>query len=105
MLWSNDRTDRLSRQPASPTSGEFEARIMGARTEEMDGGTLRLTARLKEHGLGLDIKTFSARAKWRCSSRLRRSVDKKCLTGTGVVRDSVTFLNLRASTILRHTPE
>ena len=58
MLWSNDRTDRLSRQPASPTSGEFEARIMGARTEEMDGGTLRLTARLKEHGLGLDIKTF-----------------------------------------------
>ncbi len=41
ILWSNDRTDRLSRQPASPMSGEFEARIMGARTEEMDGGTLR----------------------------------------------------------------
>jgi hypothetical protein len=34
-------TDRLSGQPASPNSGEFEATIMGARTEEMDGGTLR----------------------------------------------------------------
>jgi len=41
MLWWEDRTDRLSRQPASPRSGEFEARIMGARTEETDGGTLR----------------------------------------------------------------
>jgi len=36
----NHRTERLSRQPASPNSGEFEARIMGARPEEMDGGTL-----------------------------------------------------------------
>ncbi len=58
MLWSKANTDRLSRQPASPTSGEFEARIMGASTEEMDGGTLRPPARLKEHGLGLDVKTF-----------------------------------------------
>ena len=32
-------TDRLSGQPASPRSGEFELRIMGASTEEMDGGT------------------------------------------------------------------
>ena len=34
-------TGRLSRQPASPMSGEFEAAIVGARTEEMDGETLR----------------------------------------------------------------
>ena len=52
ILWWDDRTDRLSRQPASPKSGEFEARIMGARTEAMAGGT-RPPARLKEHGLGL----------------------------------------------------
>src|SRR5208282_5348176 len=32
-------TDRLSGQPASLTSGEFEVRIMGASPEEMDGGT------------------------------------------------------------------
>ena len=35
------KTDRLSGQPASPKSGEFAVTIMGARTEEMDGGTLR----------------------------------------------------------------
>jgi len=39
--WWNDRTERLTRQPASPRSGEFEARTMGARTEEIGGGTLR----------------------------------------------------------------
>ncbi len=33
-------TGRLSRQPASPMSGEFEAAMVGARTEEMDGETL-----------------------------------------------------------------
>jgi hypothetical protein len=41
MLWSKASTDRLSGQPASPKSGEFEVRIMGVSTEEMDGGTLR----------------------------------------------------------------
>ena len=62
----------------------------------MDGGTLRPTARLKEHGLGLDIKTFFARAKWRCCSRQRKSVAKNRLTRTGVVRDSMTYGGISA---------
>src|ERR1700722_18857597 len=37
-------------------------------------------------------QNLSARAKWCCSSRPRRSVDKKCLTRTSVVRDRMTRL-------------
>src|ERR1700722_7261886 len=37
-------------------------------------------------------QNLSARAKWCCSSRPRRSVDKKCLTRTSVVRDRMTLL-------------
>src|ERR1700722_12616843 len=37
-------------------------------------------------------QNLSARAKWCCSSRPRRSVDKKCLARTSVVRDRMTLL-------------
>ena len=54
------------------------------RTEEMGGGTLR-PPRDKKTSLSLDVKSFSARAKWRCSWRPRRSVDKKLDTTTHVI--------------------
>ncbi|HET9308806.1 MAG TPA: hypothetical protein VFO46_22520, partial [Candidatus Sulfotelmatobacter sp.] len=39
-LWTaSNGAERLSGQPASLRSGEFEVRIMGASPEEMDGGT------------------------------------------------------------------
>ena len=96
-------TGRLSRQPASPMSGEFEAAIVGARTEEMDGETLCPPRDGENTSLGRHTKSkgnsnpkgAGERKIKTLSSRLRRGVAQNCLDTANIVRDRMTEVRLR----------
>jgi len=75
-LWLGDAAEIRARMVRQQKTDRVRSTNHGS-TNRRDGWWDPASpARLKEHGLGLDVKTFSARAKWRCSSRLRRSVAK-----------------------------
>ena len=76
--------------------GEFEARIMGARTEEMDGGTLRSTGRIqRKRALVGTSKPFPRDEMAQLTASPEKCRQKALDTG-GVVRDRMTMVRINS---------